>query len=378
MSWTFLTRLLEELQHHSTPVGRLWLTALVVFRIVLTAVGGEAIYHDEQSKFVCNAAQPGCENVCYDGFAPLSHVRFWVFQIVLVATPSLLYLGYAVGKIARREESEEGGRGQEDDDDREYEPMIYGEAEMEAEPRRRGRGRGRRHAGRRRIGADGLMGVYVLQLLTRTLLEAGFLAGQYALYGVRVPAVFVCSAAPCPHSVDCFVSRPTEKTVFLRVMYAVTALCLALNAWEIVHLGAGALRDSLRRPAPPPPPGPGGVGPGPGGEAGPGAGRVRRMAVGAEGLQYTDLSGTKMACKQNRANSAQEEQQEEQQERGSEEDSAPLGGGGSALALEVQRARERLDAALRAYNQSQERGNGRPARGQGGGAAAAAAAGLWR
>ncbi|XP_010183953.1 PREDICTED: gap junction gamma-1 protein-like, partial [Mesitornis unicolor] len=77
MSWSFLTRLLEEINNHSTFVGKIWLTVLIVFRIVLTAVGGESIYYDEQSKFICNTQQPGCENVCYDAFAPLSHVRFW-------------------------------------------------------------------------------------------------------------------------------------------------------------------------------------------------------------------------------------------------------------------------------------------------------------
>ncbi|KAG7227938.1 hypothetical protein INR49_013732 [Caranx melampygus] len=111
MSWSFLTRLLEEIHNHSTFVGKIWLTVLIVFRIVLTAVGGESIYYDEQSKFVCNTGQPGCENVCYDAFAPLSHVRFWVFQIILVATPSLMYLGYAVNKIARAEEHGDRGGG---------------------------------------------------------------------------------------------------------------------------------------------------------------------------------------------------------------------------------------------------------------------------
>nr|XP_015107091.2 gap junction gamma-2 protein [Vicugna pacos] len=96
MSWSFLTRLLEEIHNHSTFVGKVWLTVLVVFRIVLTAVGGESIYSDEQTKFTCNTRQPGCDNVCYDAFAPLSHVRFWVFQIVVISTPSVMYLGYAV------------------------------------------------------------------------------------------------------------------------------------------------------------------------------------------------------------------------------------------------------------------------------------------
>lgn len=84
MSWSFLTRLLDEISNHSTFVGKIWLTVLIVFRIVLTAVGGETIYYDEQSNFVCNTQQPGCENVCYDAFAPLSHVRFWIFQVSTV------------------------------------------------------------------------------------------------------------------------------------------------------------------------------------------------------------------------------------------------------------------------------------------------------
>ncbi|XP_011821133.1 PREDICTED: gap junction gamma-2 protein [Mandrillus leucophaeus] len=107
MSWSFLTRLLEEIHNHSTFVGKVWLTVLVVFRIVLTAVGGEAIYSDEQAKFTCNTRQPGCDNVCYDAFAPLSHVRFWVFQIVVISTPSVMYLGYAVHRLARASEQDQ-------------------------------------------------------------------------------------------------------------------------------------------------------------------------------------------------------------------------------------------------------------------------------
>ncbi|KAM9716593.1 gap junction gamma-1 protein-like isoform 1-T3 [Menidia menidia] len=275
MSWSFLTRLLEEIHNHSTFVGKIWLTVLIVFRIVLTAVGGESIYYDEQSKFVCNSGQPGCENVCYDAFAPLSHVRFWVFQIILVATPSLMYLGYAVNKIARAEEQTSGGgvsgysrrkakkpylagrrqhRGiEEAEDDNEEDPMIYEVTEVEsdgdgaakAESQERQGKHKVRHDGRHRIKEDGLMRIYVLQLLARSLLEVAFLCGQYALYGFAVPANYVCSDLPCPHSVDCFVSRPTEKTIFLLIMYAVSLLCLILNIWEMLHLGIGTICEML-------------------------------------------------------------------------------------------------------------------------------------
>lgn len=271
MSWSFLTRLLEEIHNHSTFVGKIWLTVLVVFRIVLTAVGGESIYYDEQSKFVCNSGQPGCENVCYDAFAPLSHVRFWVFQIVLVATPSLMYLGYAVNKIARLEEGKEGvtsssvklsksrkfylggcqNRGLVDaEEDQEEDPMIYDTTEKASRndstpPATTGSGTKMRHDGRQRIQQDGLMRVYVLQLVARSTLEICFLIGQYMLYGFAVPARYVCSSKPCPHNVDCFVSRPTEKTIFLLIMYAVTMLCLLLNIWEMLHLGLGIVFDLL-------------------------------------------------------------------------------------------------------------------------------------
>ncbi|KAK2859934.1 hypothetical protein Q7C36_004100 [Tachysurus vachellii] len=269
MSWSFLTSLLEEIHNHSTFVGKMWLTVLVVFRIVLTAVGGESIYSDEQSSFLCNTDQPGCKNVCFNEFSPLSHVRFWIFQIILVSTPSLLYLGYAMNKIARLEEGKEGtsvkfsksrkvplGRRQTRDqqvaeENQEEASVNYNMATKESQsdsvaPDATRSGTKTRHDGRQRIQRDGLMTVYVLHLLTRSALEIGFLFGQYMLYGFAVPALFVCSSKPCPFSVDCFVSRPTEKTIFLHIMYAVTILCLLLTVWEMLHLGLGTISDFLQ------------------------------------------------------------------------------------------------------------------------------------
>ncbi|XP_015269994.1 PREDICTED: gap junction gamma-1 protein-like [Gekko japonicus] len=249
MSWSFLTRLLEEINQHSTFVGKVWLTVLIIFRIVLTAVGGESIYYDEQSKFVCNTQQPGCENVCYDAFAPLSHVRFWIFQIILIATPSIMYLGFALHRLSRqppqRNRAPVVRRGavrdyEEKEDNGEEDPMIFEEVEPEKEVKAAG---GQRHDGRRRIKDDGLMTAYVLQLLCRSALEVGFLLGQYVLYRFEVNPSYVCSRSPCPHTVDCFVSRPTEKTIFLLIMYAVSSLCLFLNICELCHLGVGGIRD---------------------------------------------------------------------------------------------------------------------------------------
>jgi len=54
------------------------------------------VWGDEQSDFVCNTKQPGCKNVCYDHAFPISHIRFWVLQIISVATPTLVYLGHVL------------------------------------------------------------------------------------------------------------------------------------------------------------------------------------------------------------------------------------------------------------------------------------------
>ncbi|XP_026801222.3 gap junction gamma-1 protein-like [Pangasianodon hypophthalmus] len=260
MSWTFLTRLLDEISNHSTFVGKIWLTLFIVFRIVLTVVGGETIYHDEQSKFVCNSLQPGCENVCYDAFAPLSHVRFWVFQIITISTPSIMYLGFAVHKIARMTDDDYQPQGckrakqgashsyKETGEVGEEVPMITEEIELSEKEKKElteFQSRSMKHDGRRRIHRDGLMNVYALHLILRSAFEAAFLFGQYMLYGFEVAPSYVCQRSPCPHTVDCFVSRPTEKTVFLLVMYVVSAFCLALTVLEMLHLGIGELRDSM-------------------------------------------------------------------------------------------------------------------------------------
>ncbi|NXG20730.1 CXG1 protein, partial [Grallaria varia] len=356
MSWSFLTHLLEEIENHSTFVGKIWLTVLIVFRIVLIAVGGESIYNDEQSKFVCNTQQPGCENVCYDSFAPLSHIRFWVFQIILVTTPSVLYLGYAIHRITRMVEHGENEwrdrrrnlpirwkqhRGLEEaEGGHEEDSKMFSKLESIWVSKEKQSPVTAKHDGRWHIREDGLMRIYVLQLLARALLEAGFLVGQYFLYGFEVSPVFVCTRKPCPHKVDCFISRPTEKTIFLLVMYGVSCLCLLLNIWEMLHLGFGAIRDMLnsRRKElvdsgtfnypctwnmPSAPPG-------------------YNITLKAEQMPCTELSNAKMACKQNKANIAQEQQYS------SNKGNIPADL--EILQREIRVAQDRLDLAIRAYN----------------------------
>uniref|UniRef100_A0A672GLY6 Gap junction protein n=1 Tax=Salarias fasciatus TaxID=181472 RepID=A0A672GLY6_SALFA len=206
--WTLLKRLLDAVHQHSTMIGRLWLTVMVIFRLLIVAVATEDVYTDEQEMFVCNTLQPGCSTVCYDAFAPISQPRFWVFHIISVSTPSLCFIIYTwhnLSKVLQREDPNN-------------------------------------------IGVSGgvLSKCYVLHVCLRAVLEVGFVLAQWKLFGFQVPVHFLCTSSPCSQPVDCYVSRPTEKTIFLLFMFCVGVFCILLNLLELNHLGWKKIRQAVR------------------------------------------------------------------------------------------------------------------------------------
>ncbi|KAL4649047.1 gap junction alpha-10 protein-like [Arapaima gigas] len=90
-----------------------------------------------------------------------------------------------------------------------------------------------------------LLRTYVFHILTRSVVEVGFIVGQYILYGIGLDPLFKCKRMPCPNSVDCFVSRPTEKTIFMVFMLVIAGVSLFLNLLEISHLGVKKIKQSL-------------------------------------------------------------------------------------------------------------------------------------
>uniref|UniRef100_A0A669EXB2 Gap junction protein n=1 Tax=Oreochromis niloticus TaxID=8128 RepID=A0A669EXB2_ORENI len=211
--WSFLGRLLENAQEHSTVIGKVWLTVLFIFRILVLGAAAEEVWGDEQSDFTCNTQQPGCENVCYDEAFPISHIRFWVLQIIFVSTPTLIYLGHVL-HIVRMEEK----RREREEELRKEKPPIRDE-----------------HGKIRIRGA--LLRTYIFNIIFKTLFEVGFILGQYFLYGFQLRPLYKCGRWPCPNTVDCFISRPTEKTIFIIFMLVVACVSLVLNLLEIYHLG---------------------------------------------------------------------------------------------------------------------------------------------
>ncbi|XP_058247305.1 gap junction alpha-3 protein [Hemibagrus wyckioides] len=243
--WSFLGRLLENAQEHSTVIGKVWLTVLFIFRILVLGAAAEEVWGDEQSDFTCNTQQPGCENVCYDEAFPISHIRYWVLQIIFVSTPTLIYLGHILHIIRmedkRKEKEEELQKAQRHQEEKE---LQYRNGDRGGEKKEKPSIRDE-HGKIRIRGA--LLRTYVFNIIFKTLFEVGFILGQYFLYGFRLMPLYKCARWPCPNTVDCFLSRPTEKTIFIMFMLVVACVSLVLNILEIYHLGWKKIKQGVTR-----------------------------------------------------------------------------------------------------------------------------------
>lgn len=53
------------------------------------------------------------------------------------------------------------------------------------------------------------------------------------LFSVRLSK---CQLSPCPNTVDCFISRPTEKKIFMLFMVISSAVCILMCILEMIYL----------------------------------------------------------------------------------------------------------------------------------------------
>uniref|UniRef100_A0A3B3ZDE4 Gap junction protein n=1 Tax=Periophthalmus magnuspinnatus TaxID=409849 RepID=A0A3B3ZDE4_9GOBI len=231
--WNILGGILEEVHIHSTMVGKIWLTILFLFRMLVLGVAAEDVWNDEQTDFICNTEQPGCRNVCYDLAFPISLIRYWVLQVIFVSSPSLVYMGHALYRLRALEKARQKKKA-----------LLKRELELvdvESVETRKRIEREMKQVDQSRLNKAPLRGsllrTYVTHIVTRSVVEVLFMTGQYLLYGFHLYPLFKCERSPCPNAVDCYVSRPTEKSVFMVFMQCIAAISLSLNILEIMHLG---------------------------------------------------------------------------------------------------------------------------------------------
>ncbi|XP_077587982.1 gap junction protein beta 3 [Stigmatopora nigra] len=207
MDWKTLQGLLSGVNKYSTAFGRIWLSVVFIFRVLVYAVAAERVWSDEQKDFDCNTKQPGCANVCYDRFFPISHTRLWALQLIFITCPSFL----VVMHVAYRDERE-----------RKYKAKHGEQAKLY-------RNTGKKHGG--------LWWTYLISLFVKTAIEAAFLYLLHYVYdSFYLPSLVKCEVSPCPNVVDCYIGHPTEKKVFTYFMVGASALCIILNIGEIIYL----------------------------------------------------------------------------------------------------------------------------------------------
>lgn len=239
--WNFLGGILEEVHIHSTMVGKIWLTILFVFRMLVLGVAAEDVWNDEQADFICNTEQPGCRNVCYDLAFPISLIRYWVLQVIFVSSPSLVYMGHALYRLRTLEKERQKKKA-----------MLRKELEsvdVELAEARKRIEREMKQLDQAKLNKAPLRGsllcTYAVHIATRSIVEVTFMTGQYVLYGFHLYPLFKCERDPCPNAVDCYVSRPTEKSVFMVFMQCIAAISLFLCILEIMHLGYKKIKKGI-------------------------------------------------------------------------------------------------------------------------------------
>ncbi|XP_076826940.1 gap junction delta-4 protein [Brachyhypopomus gauderio] len=220
-----------------TIVGKVWLVLMIFLRVLVLLFAGYPLYQDEQERFVCNTIQPGCANVCYDIFAPLSLFRFWLVQLTSVCLPYTVFVIFVIHKVTYSLPiTPEPSVVMKARSVQKTHQEPYGEARLtksivKPEVRRSPR----------------FTRAYTLQLLFRILLEAGFGAAHYYLFGFGVPQSFLCQQTPCTATVDCYPSRPSEKSIMLNFMLGTAAVSVLLSVLDLVCAIKRLVRQERKR-----------------------------------------------------------------------------------------------------------------------------------
>ncbi|KAI2652806.1 gap junction beta-4 -like protein [Labeo rohita] len=186
--------------------GRVWLYVVIVLRILVYVVAVQQVWDDDWQEFICVTRQTGCTNVCYDHFFPISPIRLWALQIILVTSPSLMVVAHTKYREMK---------------DKKYTTTHQGK-HLHAAPGKK---------------CGGLWYTYMLSLVLRAGFDAGFLYILYIIYHFEMfSRVVKCNVSPCLNTVDCYISRPTEKTIFIFYMVVTSSICIFMCICEIFYL----------------------------------------------------------------------------------------------------------------------------------------------
>lgn len=225
----FLYQLFASEQYFFLPnlfwaEGKSWWMLMLVLRLLVLLLAGFSLFGDEQDRFVCNTIQPGCSNICFDAFAPVSILRLWFFHLLLLFLPHLLFSTYVAHRLLSRP-----GPGLSYYD-RIRSPFVQ---ENSSSSREVSLHKAPLQDLQHPLWEPGFHCAYLQVVVVRILLEVVFGGGQFFLFGWSIPRSFLCYEAPCTSGVECYISRSTEKTLMLCFMLAVAASSILLSLLDL-------------------------------------------------------------------------------------------------------------------------------------------------
>lgn len=99
MAWHILEKTIEHLDRHATLAGKFWITFFFIFRFLMVISIADTVFGDEKDGLICDTQTPGCLNVCYNTFTPISLFRFWALQLLCSALPGVILYVYIANKL---------------------------------------------------------------------------------------------------------------------------------------------------------------------------------------------------------------------------------------------------------------------------------------
>ncbi|XP_036412777.1 gap junction Cx32.2 protein-like [Colossoma macropomum] len=210
-------------------IGKVWLAAFVLLRVFVLLFAGFPLFWDEGDRFVCNTIHPGCASVCFDAFAPLSLCRFGFLHLVFVCLPTILYVTHHTHRVLTALTCR----------------YFTQKHTLPLKLQKPCLGGTKLSTDKGFVGC--FTGLYLLQLILRVFLELAFGVGHYLLFGFSVRRDFLCLQPPCSPAVECFTTRPTEKTFLLQWMLSNTVLSVILSVAEMWLVLRGSIRHRKRK-----------------------------------------------------------------------------------------------------------------------------------
>ncbi|CAG5111748.1 Oidioi.mRNA.OKI2018_I69.chr2.g6022.t1.cds [Oikopleura dioica] len=278
MVWGTVESVITKALHYSTPLSYAWLFLLFTFRSFIVAVVGGSVYGDESGNFKCDTNQPGCQNVCFNRFSPISHMRFWAFQLLFVCLPTIIFMGFAqfeLAKVNMIKKQKEEEQVKQTSNSEYYNSASYwsNKKKLDKKSARYGVDKLKKKT---TVAKEGVVDVawtprirtiFIVHLIARFGMECLFIYLSYLLQQQQskktgLSAMWVPEKYECTHGefetnsacsqntlIPCWVSRPWEKTIFMLYMTIISVISAIICVVEFIYVLTRTTRKSLQRRA---------------------------------------------------------------------------------------------------------------------------------